>query len=115
MNRLPLHAFTLAIAFHLVAVPAFAASPTLDARYQAQIQEAYRMVYRGAETGDPDLMARGQAQLQAILVQLEAALKAHPRDARLKDLLRSVTHQSGASGALDDASLDALEKQLLAP
>ena len=115
MNRLTFRAALLAIAFHLMVPPAQAAPQTLDTRFQAQIQEAYRMIYRGAETADSELMARGQAQLQAILVQLEAALKAHPRDARLKDLVRSVTQQSGESVALDDASLDALEKQLLAP
>ncbi|MEB3187797.1 MAG: hypothetical protein VKP72_10215 [bacterium] len=95
--------------------PATAAPMSLDARFQAQFQEAYRMLYRGAETGDSELMARGQEKIQGLVAQLEAALRAHPRDAKLKDLLRSVVKGNGSTPSLEEASLDDLEKQLSLP
>ena len=101
------------VSFH--GLPARATPTTLDARFHAQIQEAYQMLYRGAETGDSEMMARGQEKLQAIVSELQGAMRAHPRDPKLKDLLRSVLQSSGSAGTIDDHTLDALEKQLALP
>lgn len=105
----------LGLVFVSLVAPALASPSTLDARFQSQFQEAYRMLHQGAETGDSELLARGQQKLQTLLAQLEAAMQAHPRDAKLKDLLRSVMKTSGSAVNLDEAALDTLDRQLTLP
>lgn len=95
--------------------PALASPSAMDVRFQTRFQEAYRMLHRGAETGDSELLARGQKDLQDLLAELEAAVRSHPRDAKLKELLGSALKTSGASLTLDGPALDALDKQLALP